>query len=187
MSNENNNSSDRNNQKGINGNQQLDDLLGLGDFTSSQPVAMPPQPVPAANNDLLIEDIFSFDVGPPKNPQTSTDSKLNGTLSAHSQKQALSSSSSSSSSDNSFTIYEKNNLKVKFSINRKEGGNTFIMMNAFNTSLIQITEFKFEASVPKTFQLAYASLINTTTINPNSSLNQLIQITNPKKVFFFSS
>ena len=175
----------------------IDDLLGLNDFSSQKPQQIVQQPV----HDLLVEDIFGLGTTPspqqpghttPVAPNTSisndldmflttTNTQINGTSQTSNNK------SSSSTSDKTFTIYEKNNLIVKFSIDRKEGSNTFIMMHAFNThSSMSINEFMFEAAPTKSFQLAYITRLNpNNSIPPNNALNQLIQVTNTKKVKYF--
>jgi hypothetical protein len=178
----------------VNGNQQhskteqmIDDLLGLDEFSSQKQQIVQHQQKPV--HDLLVEDIFGIGNSIPSQPVVpntnitndldiflTTNNKMNG--------KTNNSKSSSSTSDKTFTIYENNSLRVKFSIDRKEGSNTFIMMNAFNTnSSLSINDFSFEAAVTKSFQLAYVTRLPTNNSTPpNSSLNQLIQVTNTKKV-----
>ena len=142
----------------------IDDLLGEPTLT-----AAPTQPQPVVTNTATSNDLDIF--------FNTNSNQINGTSSQ------TATSKKTPSATNSFTIYEKNNLRVKFTIDRKDGANTYIMMDAFNNnSLLQINEFKFEAAVPKTFQFAYVSRINSNTINPNTSISQLIQVTNPRKV-----
>lgn len=188
------NFNDNSNEKVVlNGNQQhskteqmIDDLLGLDEFSSQKQEIVQHQQKPV--HDLLVEDIFGLRNSIPSQPVVpntnisndldiflTTNNKING--------KSNNTKSSSSTSDKTFIIYENNSLRVKFSIDHKEGSNTFIMMNAFNTnSSLSINDFSFEAAVTKSFQLAYVTRLPTNNSTPpNSSLNQLIQVTNTKK------
>ncbi len=150
-------------------NSLINDIFGAGLFDSPAPVEILNQ------NNLLDDDIFGF-TKPATVAAVSVSSNDIFLKSSNNNNEQL-------NGDNSFIIYEKNSIKIKFSLDRKDGINTFIMMSATNTnSLLQISGFKFEASVPKTFQVSYVSGLNSNAISPNSSLNQLIQVTNPKKV-----
>lgn len=49
------------------------------------------------------------------------------------------------------TAYEKNGLKITFALERssESASSTIITMNALNESLVPMTDFLFQAAVPK--------------------------------------
>ncbi len=76
----------------------------------------------------------------------------------------------------SFLVYDKNNFKILFSLDRKDETNLYLLMNVVaNNSSVVVSNFKFEASVPKTFQLEL-SPPNSTVITAATSLSQTIHI-----------
>lgn len=162
-------------------------MFGLSNVTTS---TSKPESVAAttinSNNALDDFDIFMGNAKPaPSQPQlqnNSNNNKLNGLLQQTPQKQQQ--INNNTNNNHSFFIYDKNNLKIKFSLERKEDTKTFILMNALNMhQSFQITDFKLETSVPKTFQIQFSRL-NSTTIQSNDTLSQVIQITNPLKVIY---
>ncbi|PNF30356.1 hypothetical protein B7P43_G13425 [Cryptotermes secundus] len=82
----------------------------------------------------------------------------------------------------SITAYEKNGLKIVFSLERlpENPNTTVIRMSAMNETLNPITEFLFQAAVPKTFQLQMLSPSGTV-IAPADQVTQVLRITNPNK------
>ncbi|GFG37089.1 hypothetical protein Cfor_05758 [Coptotermes formosanus] len=82
----------------------------------------------------------------------------------------------------SITAYEKNGLRIVFSLERlpENPSTTVITMSAMNETLNTISEFLFQAAVPKTFQLQMLSP-SSTVIAPADQLTQVLRITNPNK------
>lgn len=79
------------------------------------------------------------------------------------------------------TIYDKNSIKIIISLENREGNLSNLKLQAFNNSIETIKEFKFEASVLKTFQLQL-SKPSSTSINSFDSITQFIQIKNLNNV-----
>lgn len=82
----------------------------------------------------------------------------------------------------SITAYEKNGLRIVFSLERlpENPNTTVITLSATNETLSTISEFLFQAAVPKTFQLQMLSP-SSTVIAPADQLTQVLRITNPNK------
>lgn len=79
------------------------------------------------------------------------------------------------------TAYERNGLKLVMSFERQDFMCT-ITLEATNTSpTATITDFLFQAAVPKSLQLQLLTP-STTTVPPTASLTQLIRVNNPNKV-----
>jgi len=82
----------------------------------------------------------------------------------------------------SVTAYEKNGLRIVFSLERlpENPNTTVITMSAMNETLNPISEFLFQAAVPKTFQMQMLSP-SSTVIAPADHVTQVLRITNPNK------
>lgn len=173
----------------------LNDLLG---FSNATPVAN--NQSGAKSNDIL--DFFSMPSTPaaqtPSKPQQSLMGNdifggLGTTVPAMPSKTSNSngidifSSLSGPSNSRTLVIYEKNDIKITFE--PSAGGNHsnfeqhFIQMNAQNMSIMNtVKEFLFSCAVPKTMQMQL-SQPSTNVIQPLSSMNQTIAISNPNKVW----
>ena len=173
----------------------LNDLLG---FSNTTPVAN--NQSGAKSNDIL--DFFSMPSTPaaqtPSKPQQSlmgndifgglgTTVPVMPSKTSNSNGIDIFSSLSGPSNSRTLVIYEKNDIKITFE--PSAGGNHsnseqhFIQMNAQNMSIMNtVKEFLFSCAVPKTMQMQL-SQPSTNVIQPLSSMNQTIAISNPKKVW----
>ncbi|XP_050739073.1 AP-1 complex subunit gamma-1-like isoform X2 [Eriocheir sinensis] len=78
------------------------------------------------------------------------------------------------------TAYDKNGIRLDMTFEVHESVTT-INMVATNTSLAQVTDFLFQAAVPKSLQLQMLSP-STTSMAPSAALTQVIKVNNPNKV-----
>nr|CAD7427264.1 unnamed protein product [Timema monikensis] len=153
-------------------NIDLLDLLGGLDLGSPTPEGQnPPPPLPVQNNGLFnINQSSNFLVdGLLGSPSEVTNSKY---FHFYYFSPALP----------RITAYEKNGLKITFSLERQQDNSstTIITMSAVNDSLSPISEFLFQAAVPKTFQLQMLSPSGTV-LSPAGLVTQVLKITNPNK------
>ncbi|GAB6030396.1 AP-1 complex subunit gamma-1 [Chamberlinius hualienensis] len=84
----------------------------------------------------------------------------------------------------SITVFEKDGLKIDFQFERPHENPqlTVITLHATNASIHPITDFLFQAAVPRTFQLQLLSPSSTTIPSGDpSGLTQTIKINNPSK------
>lgn len=82
------------------------------------------------------------------------------------------------------TVFDKNGLKVEFSFSRSPSNPTVteILLTASNSTLFPITDFVFQAAVPKTFQLQMLSPSGSLIPPSNTgAVTQVINIANPQK------
>ncbi|UYV64733.1 AP1G1, partial [Cordylochernes scorpioides] len=84
------------------------------------------------------------------------------------------------------TAFEKNGLKLEFGFEKDDLDPSFTVINlaASNTTPVPMTEFLFQAAVPKTFQLQLLPPTGTV-VPPNNSglVHQMLKISNPNKTF----
>nr|CAD7195194.1 unnamed protein product [Timema douglasi] len=142
-------------------NIDLLDLLGGLDLGSPTPEGQnPPPPLPVQNNGFF-------------NINQSSNFLVDGLLGSPSEV---------TSTLPRITAYEKNGLKITFSLERQQDNSstTIITMSAVNDSLSPISEFLFQAAVPKTFQLQMLSPSGTV-LSPAGLVTQVLKITNPNK------
>nr|CAD7589355.1 unnamed protein product [Timema genevievae] len=142
-------------------NMDLLDLLGGLDLGSPTPEGQnPPPPLPVQNNGLF-------------NINQSSNFLVDGLLGSPSEV---------TNTLPRITAYEKNGLKITFSLERQQDNSstTIITMSAVNDSLGPISEFLFQAAVPKTFQLQMLSPSGTI-LSPAGLVTQVLKITNPNK------
>ncbi|KAG9461447.1 hypothetical protein GDO78_016864, partial [Eleutherodactylus coqui] len=82
------------------------------------------------------------------------------------------------------TAYNKNGLKIDFSFERSStnASVTVITTQAFNSTDSEMTDYVFQAAVPKTFQLQLLSP-SSNVLPPFSagSVTQVIKVLNPQK------
>ncbi|XP_069491572.1 AP-1 complex subunit gamma-1 isoform X2 [Ambystoma mexicanum] len=84
----------------------------------------------------------------------------------------------------SMTAYNKNGLKIEFSFERSNTNPsvTVITIHAFNSTDVEMTDFVFQAAVPKTFQLQLLSpSSNVVPAFSAGSVTQVIKVLNPQK------
>ncbi|KAF5307950.1 hypothetical protein FQR65_LT06517 [Abscondita terminalis] len=79
------------------------------------------------------------------------------------------------------TAFDKNGLKIVFSIEKMSESNMVsIHLTATNSTISNMTDFLFQAAVPKAFQLQMLSPSGTV-ISPNGQVTQTLRVTNPNK------
>lgn len=76
--------------------------------------------------------------------------------------------------------YEKNGIKLDMTFEVQEALTTINML-ATNTTQMQVTDFLFQAAVPKSLQLQMLNP-SSTTMAPENTLTQVIKVNNPNKV-----
>ncbi|KAH1003351.1 hypothetical protein HUJ05_011275 [Dendroctonus ponderosae] len=133
-------------------NQDLLDLLGLG---------------PLSDNDANVDNAnFNFltgELGPAAPPRLVADDLLD----------------SGQSLAPPLTAFEKDGLKVLFSFEGPRDGNMVpISVTASNQSGATLSEFLFQAAVPKIFQIQMLSPSGTV-LPPNGVVTQVLKVTNP--------
>lgn len=82
------------------------------------------------------------------------------------------------------TAYNKNGLKIEFTFERSNPNPNIavITIHATNTTEVDMTEFVFQAAVPKTFQLQLLSpSSNVVPALNQGSVTQVIRVLNPQK------
>ncbi|KAJ8913851.1 hypothetical protein NQ315_003760 [Exocentrus adspersus] len=139
-------------------NQDLLDLLGL------DPLPTTPSIEPSNNMGLIIENNNS-NLLPIMNNQNSN--FLTGILSEREVP--------------SITAYNKEGLKIVFSLDRIPDSNQLtINVAAINQTLSHMTDFLFQAAVPRTFQIQMLSPSGTS-MAPNGQVTQVLRVINPSK------
>lgn len=79
------------------------------------------------------------------------------------------------------TAFNKDGLKIKFQLEKMPETNTVtINVTTTNHTLSPMTEFLFQAAIPKTFQLQMLSPSGTD-LEPNGQVTQVLRVTNPGK------
>nr|CAD7440309.1 unnamed protein product [Timema bartmani] len=167
------------------------DLLE-GPDAGGKPDVRPPEPIkqPTTNMDLL-DLLGGLDLGSPtpdgQNPPPPLPVQNNGLFNINQSSNflvdgLLGSPSEVTNTLPRITAYEKNGLKITFSLERQQDNSstTIITMSAVNDSLGPISEFLFQAAVPKTFQLQMLSPSGTV-LSPAGLVTQVLKITNPNK------
>lgn len=83
----------------------------------------------------------------------------------------------------SITAFEKDGLTMLFSLEKIPDSDSAvsICMTATNNNDSPMSDFLFQAAVPKTFQLQMMSPSGTVIV-PNGQITQVLRVTNPNKV-----
>lgn len=150
-------------------NQDLMDLLGL-DIGSTAPVAV--------NNMNMNNNVHSTNNN---NPLLLDPLGSLGSLSTPTQPLSALTSINPSSDTNCIVAYEKNGLRIMFTLEHGDSPTSIsITMAAYNETSMPISEFLFQVAVPKTFQLQMMSPSGTT-ISSSGSVTQVLRIQNPNK------
>ncbi|KAK7075299.1 AP-1 complex subunit gamma-1, partial [Halocaridina rubra] len=92
----------------------------------------------------------------------------------------ISSPVSQQSSIPGINAYDKNGMKLDMTFEVQESLTT-INMQATNNTGSQVTDFLFQAAVPKSLQLQMLNS-SSTTLAPSGTLSQVIKVNNPNKV-----
>ncbi|XP_066260469.1 AP-1 complex subunit gamma-1 isoform X3 [Euwallacea similis] len=172
------------------------DLLG-GDLDVIKPTTEPSKPPPVSNsNNQDLLDLLGL--GPLSDTASpSTESNNLGLIlesNANVLPTVMNSQNSNFLSDGLFspnpiesvrssipplTAFDKEGLRILFSFDGvRENGTVTINVTATNDSLSPLTDFLFQAAVPKTFQIQMLSPSGTT-LAPNGVVTQVLKVTNP--------
>ncbi|XP_071050180.1 AP-1 complex subunit gamma-1 isoform X2 [Onthophagus taurus] len=143
-------------------NQDLLDLLGDLDLSPSIPPAdtgltlisennNPTIPITNTNSNFLTGDFFNTNITNEKNVPM-------------------------------ITAFDKNGLKITFSLEKIPDTNNTLSINvsATNSTLSNMTDFLFQAAVPRTFQIQMLSPSGTVIV-PNGEITQILRIVNPNR------
>ncbi|XP_043282180.1 AP-1 complex subunit gamma-1 isoform X3 [Venturia canescens] len=176
------------------------DLLGTSDLEITVPVVVstvssetPNKTTSVSNNDLL-DLLGGLDLGSPENAVTPAASL------SHPISQPQSQSFFSSTNTTSFlvndllhstavenevpnmVVHDKADLKIIFKMERSNDFPDVLVINmlACNTGPTPLTDFLFQAAVPKTFQLQMLSP-SSTTIIPSGQVTQVLKVSNITK------
>lgn len=158
------------------------DLLGGSSEPSATPVALAAAPASSGGGTLL--DLLNLDIQQPTPAQPSTG--VGGDLGAG-LLNLLGAPTPAPAAGGipSITAFEKNGLKLVFSFERSPSSPvvTAITLSATNSTALPMTDFLFQAAVPKSIQLQMASPSgNTVPPNGSGSVTQVINIANPQKL-----
>ncbi|XP_044731876.1 AP-1 complex subunit gamma-1 isoform X2 [Chrysoperla carnea] len=164
--------------------QDLLDLLGGLDISSS--AGPPPLTTPSLttitttsdNNLGLMNNITNNNNTTLFNNTTNSNFLMDGIFNSAQQQQQ---SSPIPNDLPTITAFEKSGLKIVFSLEKTAEPDTVLVnMAAFNSTLEPMTDFLFQAAVPKAFQLQMMSPSSVVVI-PNGHLTQVMRVTNPNK------
>ncbi|XP_043596276.1 AP-1 complex subunit gamma-1 isoform X3 [Bombus pyrosoma] len=167
------------------------DLLGTADLgmTSSVSNKSPPSnSTNTVNNNDLLDLLGSLDLSAPTStstlPQAQTPLQIfSPTNTTNFLVDGLLNSSSIQNDTLSMIVLDKAGLKITFKLERPPdiADLLIINMSAQNSGSAILTDFLFQAAVPKTFQLQMLSP-SSTVIPPSGQVTQVLKVTNINKV-----
>ncbi|XP_017787559.1 PREDICTED: AP-1 complex subunit gamma-1 isoform X2 [Habropoda laboriosa] len=167
------------------------DLLGTADLGMTPSVSNKNPPVNATtivNNNDLLDLLGSLDLSAPTPtsvlPQAQTPSQIfSPTNTTNFLVDGLLNSSSVQNDTPTMVVLDKAGLKITFRLERPPdiADLLIISMSAHNSGSAILTDFLFQAAVPKTFQLQMLSP-SSTVIPPSGQVTQILKITNINKV-----
>ncbi|XP_050486199.1 AP-1 complex subunit gamma-1 isoform X3 [Bombus huntii] len=167
------------------------DLLGTTDLgmTSSVSNKSPPSnSTNTVNNNDLLDLLGSLDLSAPTStstlPQAQTPLQIfSPTNTTNFLMDGLLNSSSIQNDTLSMIVLDKAGLKITFKLERPPdiADLLIINMSAQNSGSAILTDFLFQAAVPKTFQLQMLSP-SSTVIPPSGQVTQVLKVTNISKV-----
>ncbi|XP_012344117.1 AP-1 complex subunit gamma-1 isoform X3 [Apis florea] len=167
------------------------DLLGTTDLGMTPSVSNKNTSVNSTtivNNNDLLDLLGSLDLNVPTStstlPQTQTSSQIfNPTNTTNFLVDGLLNSSSVQNDTLTMIVLDKAGLKIIFRLERSPdiADLLIINMSAQNSGSAILTDFLFQAAVPKTFQLQMLSP-SSTVIPPSGQVTQVLKITNINKV-----
>lgn len=170
------------------------DLLGsdTSDLDIIKPSSTPSQSISQSNNQDLLDLLGGLDSSP---SLPTTDSGLGFIAENNNQTLPFSNNQNSNFLTGDFlntniinekdvptlTAFDKNGLKIIFSLEKMPENNVLsINVTATNSTLSNMTDFLFQAAVPKTFQLQMLSP-SSTVMSPNGQVTQVLRVVNPNK------
>lgn len=139
------------------------------------------------NNNDLLDLLGSLDLNVPTStstlPQTQTSQIFNPTNTTNFLVDGLLNSSSVQNDTLTMIVLDKAGLKIIFRLERSPdiADLLIINMSAQNSGSAILTDFLFQAAVPKTFQLQMLSP-SSTVIPPSGQVTQVLKVTNINKV-----
>ncbi|XP_012170441.1 AP-1 complex subunit gamma-1 isoform X2 [Bombus terrestris] len=167
------------------------DLLGTTDLGMSSSVSNkspPSNSTNTVNNNDLLDLLGSLDLSAPTStstlPQTQTPLQIfSPTNTTNFLVDGLLNSSSIQNDTLSMIVLDKAGLKITFKLERPPdiADLLIINMSAQNSGSAILTDFLFQAAVPKTFQLQMLSP-SSTVIPPSGQVTQVLKVTNINKV-----
>ncbi|XP_043467498.1 AP-1 complex subunit gamma-1 isoform X2 [Leptopilina heterotoma] len=167
------------------------DLLGTADLNSSvanvSTTTLPPSTSITNTNDLL-DLLGGLDLNTPTTTPTKIVQSPSQIFSPTNTSNFLvdgllnSSSSSNENETQNMVVFDKSGLKISFKLERSTDNADLLIINmsAQNSGPTPLTEFLFQAAVPKTFQLQMFSPSGTV-ISPSGQVTQVLKITNINK------
>ncbi|XP_043803881.1 AP-1 complex subunit gamma-1 isoform X3 [Apis laboriosa] len=167
------------------------DLLGTTDLGMTPSVSnknTSASSTTIVNNNDLLDLLGSLDLNVPTStstlPQTQTSSQIfNPTNTSNFLVDGLLNSSSVQNDTLTMIVLDKAGLKIIFRLERSPdiADLLIINMSAQNSGSAILTDFLFQAAVPKTFQLQMLSP-SSTVIPPSGQVTQVLKVTNINKV-----
>ncbi|XP_077983462.1 AP-1 complex subunit gamma-1-like isoform X2 [Glandiceps talaboti] len=147
------------------------DLLGDLDFSSPSNVNNAQPPMPVANNIMGLSDGLQ-PMQPPVMSSLQTPDLMGGPV-----------ENITNDKIPPLVAYEKSGLRIDFEFERDSNPAVInILTKATNSTSVPLTEFIFQAAVPKTFQLQLQSPSgNTVPPNNSGAITQIIKVANPLK------
>lgn len=167
------------------------DLLGTADLNSSVasvPTTTLPPSTPVTNTNDLLDLLGGLDLSTPTSTPTKIVQSPSQIFSPTNTSNFLvdgllnSSSTSNENETQSMVVFDKSGLKISFKLERSTDNADLLIINmsAQNSGPTPLTEFLFQAAVPKTFQLQMFSPSGTV-ISPSGQVTQVLKITNINK------
>lgn len=167
------------------------DLLGTTDVGMTMPPVTTKNPPPAAtniNNNDLLDLLGNLDINsaalPSTLPQQSPPSQIfSPTNTMNFLVDGLLNSPSIQTETSSMIVLDKSGLKITFKLERPPDITDLLIINmtAHNSTNSVLSDFLFQAAVPRTFQLQMLPP-SSTVIPPSSEVTQVIRVTNINKV-----
>ncbi|XP_031827428.1 adaptor protein complex 1, gamma subunit isoform X1 [Nomia melanderi] len=169
------------------------DLLGTTDIGVTSTVSNKNPPVnttSVVNNNDLLDLLGSLDLSAPTStstsilPQAQTPTQVfSPTNTNNFLVDGLLNSSSTQNDTPTMVVLDKSGLKITFRLERPPdiADLLIINMSAQNSGNVMLTDFLFQAAVPKTFQLQMLSP-SSTVIPPSGQVTQVLKVTNINKV-----
>ncbi|KAK3862477.1 hypothetical protein Pcinc_031662 [Petrolisthes cinctipes] len=166
-------------------NADILDLLGGLDSTpvANSTISAPPPPPPAQlpnNSNFVLDGLLNNSSFTPVTNSIITNNSTPTSTTLPLTNSVVPPELQQSSSMPGIKAYEKNGIKLDMTFEVHEALTTINML-ATNTSQAQVTDFLFQAAVPKSLQLQMLNP-SSTTMAPDTTLTQVIKVNNPNKV-----
>jgi len=161
----------------------IDDILGLFGNTSAPATTSSPSPAPSGGSGLDILAGLSSTSPPPAQPASNPMSTF-----SLPQSQSPAPAQPAPSRLQSYTAYEKNDLKITLTpqTSAAKPGVVMILARFQVSGSAPVTGIVFQAAVPKTQQLQMLPMSNPN-VNPGSTETQQMRVIAPVGVSFFHS